>query len=65
MPAGNINLPKLMMMKNRFIYSLLAALLLAVVAFLFFFPDDIEGNVLQQHDTMQGIANGQEGLAFH
>ena len=65
MPAGNINFPKLMMMKNRFIYSLLAALLLAVVAFLFFFPDDIEGNVLQQHDTMQGIANGQEGLAFH
>lgn len=51
-------------MKKTYIYSVLAALLLAVVAFLFFFPDDIEGNVLRQHDTMQGIANGQEGKAF-
>lgn len=52
-------------MKKTYLYSLLAALLLAVVALLFFFPDAIEGNVLQQHDTMQGIANGQEGKAFH
>lgn len=52
-------------MKKTYIYSVLAALFLAVVAFLFFFPDDIEGNVLQQHDTMQGIANGQEGKLFH
>ncbi len=52
------------MMKKTYIYSFLAALFLAVVALLFFFPDDIEGNVLQQHDTMQGIANGQEGKAF-
>ncbi len=51
-------------MKKTYIYSILAALLLAVVAFLFFFPDDMQGNVLQQHDTMQGIANGQEGKAF-
>lgn len=51
-------------MKPKYIYSILAALLLAVVAFLFFFPDDIEGNVLQQPDTLQGIANGQEGVAF-
>ncbi|MDE6144119.1 MAG: hypothetical protein K2F94_08610, partial [Muribaculaceae bacterium] len=26
---------------------------------------DVQGNVLRQHDTMQGIANGQEGKAFH
>ena len=52
-------------MKKTYIYSILAALLLAVVALLFFFPDDIEGNVLRQHDTMQGIANGQEGKAFN
>lgn len=43
----------------------MAALLLAVVAILFFAPDVFEGNVLQQHDTVQGIANGQEGKAFH
>ena len=52
------------MMKKSYIYSFLAALLLAVVAFFFFFPDDFQGNVLRQHDTMQGIANGQEGKAF-
>lgn len=52
-------------MKKTYLYSILATLLLAVVAFMFFFPDDMEGNVLQQHDTLQGIANGQEGKAFH
>lgn len=52
-------------MKKNYVYTVLAALLLAVVAFLFFFPDDIEGNVLQQHDIVQGLANGQEGKAFH
>lgn len=43
----------------------MAALLLAVVAILFFAPDDLQGRVLQQHDTIQGIANGQEGKAFY
>lgn len=43
----------------------MAALLLAVVAILFFIPDLFEGNVLQQHDTIQGIANGQEGKAYY
>lgn len=46
------------------IYTILAALLLAVVAILFFAPDALEGRVLQQHDMTQGIANGQEGKAF-
>ena len=53
------------MIKQNYIYSILAALLLAVVAFFFFFPDAQEGNVLQQADTLQGLANGQEGVAFH
>lgn len=55
----NFNLSK----KN--IYTVLAVAFLALTAFIFFFPDDIEGNVLQQHDIQQGIANGQEGKAFH
>lgn len=38
---------------------------IALTAFIFFFPDDMEGNVLQQHDIQQGIANGQEVKAFH
>lgn len=53
-------------MKNKgLVYSLIAVFLLAAVAFAFFFPDDMEGNVLRQHDIMQGIANGEEARAFH
>lgn len=52
-------------LSDKTLYSLLAVALLALTAFLFFCPDDIEGNVLQQHDIQQGIANGQEGKAFH
>ena len=51
-------------MKKKYIYSILAALFLALTAIVFFAPDDFEGNVLQQHDMMQGTANGQEGKAF-
>lgn len=50
---------------NKSLYSILAVAFLALTAFLFFCPDDIEGNVLQQHDIQQGIANGQEGKTFH
>lgn len=51
-------------MKRKYLYTILAALAIAGVAFFFFFPDDVEGNVLQQHDTMQGLANGQEVKAY-
>ena len=53
------------MIKSNYIYSFLAAFLLVAVAFFFFFPDAQEGNVLRQADTLQGMANGQEGVAFH
>lgn len=53
------------MNKKNTIYTIVAALLLAVVAILFFAPDVFEGNVLQQHDSVQGIANGQEVKAYH
>ena len=49
-----------MNVKKTTIYSCIAALLLAVTALLFFAPDDLQGNVLQQHDIMQGLANGHE-----
>lgn len=50
--------------KNLF-YTIGAIAVMAIAAFFFFFPDDIEGNVLQQHDIRQGIANGEEARAFH
>lgn len=51
-------------MRKNFIFSVLTALCLAVIAVLFFAPDDFEGRTLQQHDMLQGTANGQEGIAF-
>ena len=50
--------------KKNIVYSVLAALLLAVVALVFFAPADFEGKVLQQADIQQGIANGQEVQAY-
>lgn len=50
--------------KKTTIITIVAALLLAVVAFMFFFPDAMEGRVLQQHDIQQGLANGHEGQLF-
>lgn len=52
-------------MKKKYLFAGLVTLLLAAIAILFFFPDDMEGRVLQQHDIMQGVANGQEGKAYH
>ena len=51
-------------MNKKYLYPILAALLTAVVALIFFAPDDFKGNVLQQHDIMQGLANGQEVQQF-
>lgn len=51
-------------MKKKYLYILLATGIMALISVMFFFPDDIEGRVLQQHDTMQGIANGQEAKNY-
>lgn len=53
-----------MLNKKNTIFTIAAALLLAAVAFMFFFPDAMEGRVLQQHDIQQGLANGHEGQVF-
>ncbi len=37
---------------------------LAIISLAFFYPDNFEGNSLNQADMMQGAANGQEGAAF-
>ncbi len=50
--------------KKTTIFTIVAALLLAVVAFMFFYPDAMEGRVLQQHDIQQGLANGHEGQVY-
>jgi len=45
-------------------WCLLSVVFIAVVAFVYFYPDAAEGNVLRQYDVQQGIAVGQEAKAF-
>lgn len=44
------------------LYIVLSVIVMAVVAWIMFYPSDVNGDVLQQHDVMQGVANGQEGV---
>ncbi len=37
---------------------------MALIAFIYFYPDAMQGNVLRQHDVQQGIAIGQEAKAY-
>lgn len=52
------------MRSKHTLYNLLAIVVFAAIAWLYFYPDVIEGNVLKQHDVQQGIAIGQEGKAY-
>lgn len=52
------------MMKKNVLYPILAVLLMAATALLFFYPDAVEGRVLMQHDIQQGLANGHEGELY-
>ena len=40
----------------------IAVLAFAAISWIYFYPSDVNGDVLAQHDTLQGIANGQEGV---
>ncbi len=42
-----------------------AVALFAAISWIYFYPNDVNGDVLQQHDIMQGVANGQEAKAYH
>lgn len=43
---------------------LISVVVMAAISFLFFVPDNIEGNDLQQHDMVQGMANGHEIMEY-
>ncbi len=51
-------------LKGRAATFILGLAVIAVTAFLFFYPDASQGNLLRQHDMQQGIAIGQEVKAF-
>lgn len=41
-----------------------AVLTFAAISWAYFYPADVDGDVLQQSDVMQGTANGQEITAY-
>ena len=52
-------------MKNhRNLWALLPVLLFIVLSFVYFSPDVIEGKILFQHDTQQGLAIGHEAQVY-
>lgn len=53
-------------LSRRSLWTIVASIAaMAAVAIIFFSPDVLEGNILDQHDIRQGFANGQEAQAFH
>lgn len=45
---------------RRFWGVIASIVVMALVSLLYFYPDDVQGNVLRQHDMQQGAANGHE-----
>lgn len=60
-----MNRTKQVLRSRTFLGTLISLVLMAIIAFVYFYPDAAQGNVLQQYDTQQGIAIGQEVKAFH
>ena len=46
------------------IHFVIAVLVFAAISWIYFYPNDVNGDALQQHDVMQGAANSQEAKAF-
>ena len=45
---------------KKFLPDLIAILAFIILSFAYFFPADIEGRILFQHDTVAGVGAGQE-----
>jgi len=46
------------------VHFVIAVLVFAAISWIYFYPNDVNGDVLQQNDIMQGAANGQEVNAY-
>ena len=49
---------------SRYLGVVFAILIFIAIAWIYFYPNDVRGDVMQQGDIMQGLANGQEGKLF-
>ena len=54
-----------MMTLKRILPDLVAIILFALLSLAYFFPADIEGRVLFQHDTAAGVGIGQEAREYY
>lgn len=43
----------------------LSILVFAAISWIYFYPSNVNGDVLQQNDVMQGVANGQEAKVYN
>ena len=50
---------------KKIIPDIIAILIFAVISFVYFYPADIEGRILFQHDTTAGAAAGQEAKEYY
>ncbi|MBR1804051.1 MAG: hypothetical protein IJ775_03995, partial [Muribaculaceae bacterium] len=46
------------------VQAAIAIVAFAAISWAFFYPSDVNGDVLHQHDVLQGLANGQEGVEY-
>ena len=46
------------------IHFLIAVVAMAAISWIYFYPNDVNGDILQQNDIMQGMANSQEVNAY-
>lgn len=44
--------------------GIIAVIIMVIISVVYFFPDDLQGNVLQQPDSRQGLAVGHEAKLF-
>lgn len=49
---------------KRFLPDILAILAFVLISFVYFFPSDIEGRILFQHDAAAGVGAGQEAIEY-
>lgn len=47
------------------VHFVVAVVVFAAISWIYFYPNDVNGDVLQQHDVMQGAANSQEMAIFN
>lgn len=50
---------------KKYLPDLLAILAFVLLSFVYFFPADIEGRILFQHDSVAGAGGGQEAKIYH